>query len=431
MTELPPSSTSKDAALARPTEASARAADGTAFLVAAIGTADSGVDGLSLLLQGLRPEVPMALVVLLLVPEEQQGRLIEMLTGRTALKLVEAEDGMVVQAGNAYLLSPGRPIVVSEGQLRFEPALSKSVGAQLDELFRSVADCYRERAVGVVLSGETPEGAAGLREIKAVGGITIAERASSSDLLPKAPTGTAARAADILLPIAEIGRELTRLAELPLFQGKPGPDSTETSATEEIYAAIFRLLRRGTGVDFSHYKRPTIARRMARRMALRRVPSLATYAELFQKDPAEVQSLHEDVLIHVTSFFREPDTFDVLKKSVFPELIAHRDAEPIRVWVPGCSTGEKVYSLAISLCETLEGDAGSIPIQLFGTDISRVAVETARAGFYDDAAVAEVSPERLRRFFSKQMAAIALAKRFENVVCSHAKTSRGIRRFPG
>jgi two-component system CheB/CheR fusion protein len=179
-----------------------------------------------------------------------------------------------------------------------------------------------------------------------------------------------------------------------------GKDRVEDN-DEEQYTAIFRLLRRGTGVDFSHYKRPTIARRIARRMALRRAPTLADYVEVLQQDALEVQHLQEDVLIHVTSFFREPESFEALRQSVFPALIRDRDDAPIRIWVPGCSSGEEVYSLAITLFEALEEEAELVPIQFFGTDVSKTSVERARAGLYSEATVADIAPERLRRFFSK------------------------------
>ncbi len=192
------------------------------------------------------------------------------------------------------------------------------------------------------------------------------------------------------------------LAALPLYRtAKSDEEPPEPSATEELYADIFRVLRRSTGVDFGGYKRPTIARRVARRMALCRVQTLAEYLDFLNENVAEVATLAEDVLIHVTSFFREPDSFAALANSVLPNLLRERGESPLRIWVPGCASGEEVYSLAITLFESFAEDAELVPLQIFGTDVSKTSVERARAGVYAEAIAAEVSPERLRRFFSK------------------------------
>jgi two-component system CheB/CheR fusion protein len=370
------------------------------FLVAAVGASAGGLDAFTRLVRDMPANAPLALVLVQHLARDQQSLLPEILGRRTAMTVVEARDEMPIEVGHVYIIPAAAHMTVTDGHLLIRPRPPGASGIQVDLLFRSLAECYGEKAVGVVLSGGAADGAAGLGEIKAVGGITLAQRPDDAqiDAMPRA--AIAAGAADIVLPVGEIGTELLRLSALPVFASKAREDPPEET-DEQHYAAIFRLLRRGTGVDFSHDKRPTIARRIARRMALRRALTLADYVELLQRDTVEVQHLQEDVLIHVTSFFREPESFETLRQSVFPALIREREDAPIRIWVPGCSSGEEVYSLAITLFEALEEEAELVPIQFFGTDVSKTSVERARAGLYSEAAVADIAPERLRRFFSK------------------------------
>jgi two-component system, chemotaxis family, CheB/CheR fusion protein len=253
-----------------------------------------------------------------------------------------------------------------------------------------------------VLSGGAGDGAGGLCEIKAAGGITIAQAPDDAhvDGMPKAAIATGA--VDIVLPADAIGAKLLELAELQPFESPDASLVASTSAAidEDAFERLLRLLRRATGVDFTYYKRPTILRRITRRMALRRLHDLDDYVTLLQKDALEVQNLYEDVLIHVTSFFREPESFAALTEAVLPRLLRVASEGTIRIWVPGCSTGEEVYSLAISLCEALEHAERGAPIQIFGTDVSERAVQTARLGVYPDSIASEVTAQRLARFFA-------------------------------
>ena len=368
-----------------------------AFLVAAVGASAGGLEAFSRLAGEIPADAPLALVLVQHLARGQQSLLTEILGRRTALTVVEARDYMAIEAGHAYIIPPDAHMTVNDGHLRLQPRPPGPGGIQVDLLFRSLAECYGEKAVGVVLSGSASDGAAGLREIKAAGGFTIAQRPDDAQIDGMPRAAIASGAADVVLPAEGIAAELLRLSALPLFVD----GQRDVATDEELYTEIFRILRRGTGVDFSYYKRPTVARRIARRMALVRSLTLKDYLEILKADPAEVQQIQEDVLIHVTSFFREPESFAVLKELVFPTLIRDREDSAIRIWVPGCSSGQEVYSLAIALFETLEEQAESIPIQFFGTDVSKTSVEQARAGVYPDVAVADVSPERLRRFFSK------------------------------
>jgi two-component system, chemotaxis family, CheB/CheR fusion protein len=368
------------------------------FLVAAIGASAGGLEAFSRLMGEIPANAPLALVLVQHLARGQQSLLTEILTRRTALTVLEARDGMPIQVGHAYTIPADVHMTVSDrGQLHLVPRPKGAGNVQVDLLFRSLAEYYREKAVGVVLSGGAADGAAGLCEIKAAGGFTIAQRPDDAQDASMPRAAIAAGAVDMVLPAEEIATELLRLAALPLF----ATTSRDVTLDEDLYAEIFRLLRRGTGVDLSYYKRPTVARRIARRMALVRSQTLSEYVERLKKDSLEVQQLQEDVLIHVTSFFREPDSFIALKEAVFPILLRDRGDAAIRIWVPGCSSGQEVYSLAIALFETLEERIEVLPVQFFGTDVSKTSVEQARAGVYAEAAVSDLSPERLSRFFSK------------------------------
>ena len=289
-----------------------------AFLVAAVGASAGGLEAFSRLAGEIPADAPLALVLVQHLARGQQSLLTEILGRRTALTVVEARDYMPIEAGHAYIIPPDAHMTVNDGHLRLQPRPPGPGGIQVDLLFRSLAECYGEKAVGVVLSGSATDGAAGLREIKAAGGFTIAQRPDDAQIDGMPRAAIASGAADVVLPAEEIAAELLRLSALPLFVD----GQRDVATDEDLYTEIFRILRRGTGVDFSYYKRPTVARRIARRMALVRSLTLKDYLEILKADPAEVQQIQEDVLIHVTSFFREPESFAA------PEGIGLSDPDP-------------------------------------------------------------------------------------------------------
>jgi two-component system, chemotaxis family, CheB/CheR fusion protein len=243
----------------------------------------------------------------------------------------------------------------------------------------------------------------GVTAIKGEGGITFAQDNSAKyDGMPA--SAIASGSVDLVLPPDGIAHELTRIAGHPYVSGDGIELEAEVGDTrEEQMVQVFGLLRRTTRVDFSEYKPPTIGRRVARRMALHKIEKLADYVALLQKDRAEIDALYQDLLINVTSSFRDPDAFEALKKVVYAELLKLRENSPttIRIWVPGCSTGEETYSHAISLMEFLGEERMEVPVQIFGTDLSETAIQRARSGLYKETVEADVSPIRLRRFFHR------------------------------
>jgi two-component system CheB/CheR fusion protein len=282
----------------------------------------------------------------------------------------------------------------------------------INAFLRALAEDQRERAVGVILSGTGSDGTEGLRAIKAAGGITVAQDPASAKYDSMPHSAIAAGVADIILPPEDIARELVRIGQSPALvraQALPADETPPAGAGE--LNAIFSLLRRASGIDFSGYKPATVTRRIKRRMLLHQIEKLAGYIRYLQTNAAEIDALYQDLLIDVTQFFRDPEVFEALKARVLPRLTENRTAEtPVRVWVPGCATGEEAYSIAICLLEFFS-ERGSIPsVQLFATDINEAALVKARAGIYPDSIAQDVSAERLRQFFTRTEAGYRISK---------------------
>src|SRR5581483_4564364 len=280
----------------------------------------------------------------------------------------------------------------------------------IDTFFYSLAADLKQNAIGVILSGTASDGTLGLRAIKAEGGITFAQDQSAKfDSMPR--NAVTAGVVDFVLSPSQIARELSALAK----------HSSRTNAAPPIeklpaYNKLMSLLRSTTDVDFLQYKQATVRRRLMRRLLLHRMDDLDQYLNFVQQNPKEVHGLYEDLLINVTEFFRDPSVFEALRQLAFPAIMKDRKpGDPIRVWVPGCSTGEEVYSLAISLVQFLEAIGAEYPLQIFGTDISERAVDKARTGVYSATAVSSVPQNILRRFFVKTDAGFQIARSIREV----------------
>jgi two-component system CheB/CheR fusion protein len=373
------------------------------FLVVGMGASAGGVEALTQFFRAMPANTGMVFIVVPHIARSQEG-MPDVLRTSTDMTVVQAVDGMVLEADHVYVAPPGAQVELEAGMLRLIPRpIDRSQYTPIDHFFRSLADYARSRAVGIVLSGMASDGSAGLRDVKGGGGIAIAQEPQSAlhDSMPRSAIATGS--VDLVLTPAAMAEELVRIASHPLVDGGKGKRPAELiKADEGQWAKVFKLLRQAGGVDFTYYKQPTIQRRLQRRMVLHKTTSVGEYLRLLQANPAEVKALYQDLLIHVTRFFRDPESFEVLTTRVFPQVAkAAGDESPIRIWVPGCSTGEEPYSIAIALLEFLGDKAAAVPIQVFATDVSDTAVEQARAGVYPDNIAADVSPERLRRFFSK------------------------------
>jgi len=403
--------TPKSVAPAEPAEAPGHDAEHAAsstprpafqFPVIAIGASAGGLEAIRAVLSELPPDPGAAILIAQHLARDRDSLLPDILASDSRLRVVEARAGAAVEPDRAYVMPPNAQMILSDGHLRLEPRPpGLAPPMPVDFLFRSLAQHAGEAAIAVVLSGTGSDGAQGIREIKAAGGITIVQEPASAryDGMPRAALAT--EAVDLVLSPSEIAREVAHLARH--FRVAVGDEREPTLEMRgEDIDRIFLVLRNETGVDFTNYKRPTIRRRLQRRMVVNKVTRLADYVDLLSRQPSEVRSLYQDLLIHVTRFFREPESFEAMAQDVFPALLEQRPREaPIRVWVPGCSTGEEAYSIAIALLEFLAARASTTPVQVFATDLAENAIERARSGLYPENIASDVSPERLRRFFTR------------------------------
>jgi two-component system CheB/CheR fusion protein len=372
--------------------------------VVGIGASAGGLEAVTALLRGVPPHSGMAFVVIQHLDPTHGSALPALLQRATVMPVTEATHGMPVEANCVYVIPPNRTLRVEKRRIKVSPrAVGHQIHLPVDSFLESLAAEEAERGVGVILSGNGSDGTRGALAVKAAGGVTFAQDETSAKYTSMPANAVAAGCIDFVMTPEAIAKKLVRLAGQPVRAAKAKATAVPRPRTEEqAFGQIVALLRQRCAVDFTHYKRATIDRRIQRRMGLRNIESLRRYAEYLRLHAAETQELFNDILIHVTGFFRDARVFPLLKKKVFPRLLKGRHPEaPLRIWVAGCSSGEEVYSLAMVLMEFLAERRAPFPVQLFGTDISLAALERARAGFYPAGIAADVSQERLRRFFTK------------------------------
>ncbi|MHB8603688.1 MAG: chemotaxis protein CheB, partial [Thermoplasmatota archaeon] len=385
--------------------AAADPAAGAPFPIVGVGASAGGFEAFAELVRGLPSKPGLAVVLVQHLDPTHEGHLVRLIGRETRLAVLEATDGMRVEPDHVYVIAPGAILALRGGVLRVTPrGVDPGHHNVIDRFFRSLAEDRQQAAIGVVLSGTLSDGAQGLREIKSVGGFTFAQTPESAKYREMPRNAIATGVVDFVLDPPAIARELTKIgAHVTLApEDDVGGPATMGLGGEKDFADILRFLRLRKNVDFTRYKRATILRRMQRRMIASHKETLREYAMLLKEDPREIDALFDDVLIHVTRFFREEDAFAALRDVVFPAIVANRPpGRAIRVWVPGCSTGEEAYSVAIALTEFLHDNGLDYPIQIFATDVSEKAIRAAREGIYSEAIADDVSKTRLLRFFQK------------------------------
>jgi two-component system, chemotaxis family, CheB/CheR fusion protein len=373
--------------------------------IVGIGASAGGLETFTQLLKALPSDTGMAFVLIQHLDPRHESMLAKLLSTATRMPATEVKEPERVLPNHIYVISPNADIAVQQGVLhavvRNEPA---GRHMPVDYFFRSLAEDQGARAIGVVLSGTGSDGTLGLRAVKAEGGITFAQepRSAKYDGMPQ--SAIRAECVDFVLPPAGIAKELSEISRLPNI-GLSHPEETAPPlpAYGKESGRILQLLRAASGVEFTYYKKATIQRRIARRMALHRIERVSAYLKYLEVHPEELDALSRDFLVHTASFFEEPDFFRTLESKIFPQILAAKSAnEPIRIWVPRCSTGEEAYSIAICLFEAFGDQAASRPVRIFATDVSEQALEKARFGAYPESALAQVSEERLRRFFVRE-----------------------------
>ena len=390
-------------------EAGAPAA-GSPFPIVGVGASAGGLEAFTQMLSALPVDTGMAFVLVQHLAPTRASLLAEILSRTTAMPVMEVQEELRVAPNHVYVIPPDRNMVISQDTLQLLPRQEgRGQNRPIDVFFRSLAEHQKHQAIGVILSGTATDGTLGLEEIKAEGGITFAQDdTAQQDSMPC--SAVASGCVDFVLPPDEIAREIDRIARHPYVAPVPPAKGTAPAGDPDL-RKILETVRRGTGVDFSQYKASTLHRRIARRMVVHRIDGLQDYARFLRKNPDEVATLYRDMLINVTSFFRGPETFEALKTKILPKLFKDRSRhEPLRIWVPGCSTGEEAYSLAIICAELAEARGKPAAVQIFATDLNGAAIDKARAGVYEKSIEHDVSPERLRRFFVEVDGSYRVAK---------------------
>ncbi|MEO6058288.1 MAG: chemotaxis protein CheB [Gemmatimonadales bacterium] len=383
-------------------------ADGPSRVVG-IGMSAGGLEACTRLLAGLPSDTGLAFLLIPHLSPTHPSQLAEILSRRAPVPVTEVGDGDRMHRDHLYVLPPDRSVRIADGYLRLAPREARDGGPTvIDECFASLAEAWGREAVGVILSGTGSDGTQGLQAIKARGGTTYAQDFASAayDGMPR--SAVEAGGVDFTLPPEQIARSLVAgaggPAEAPEDDRPPadegGPTPTLSPDDAQALEAILGVLQDATAADFQHYKRPTMARRIARRAGELGQRDLGGYLALLREQPSEVENLLAGVLIQVTEFFRDPGMYDGLRSTVLPALLARRaEASPLRVWVAGCATGEEAYSTAIVLAEVESDLKRQFPHKIFASDLSQPAITTARRGFYPTGIASQVSAERLERFF--------------------------------
>ncbi len=372
--------------------------------VVGIGASAGGLEVFKLLLADLPADAGLGIVFIQHLDPKHHSMLAEILARATTMPVSEAADGTLVEANHVYVIPANVDLTIADGTLKLAPR-TQAPGSHMpiDGFLRSVADQCGSRAIGVILSGTGSDGSAGVEAIKAAGGVTFAQDAATAKFAGMPQAAVATGCVDFVLPPENIAAELARIGRHPYIADAAHTQQEITpAADEEQFGSILGILHGATGVDFSLYREKMIKRRILRRLALRNIGTLAEYSERLKNDPEELKALHRDLLISVTSFFRDRESFECLKKVIFPRIMQGRAAdETIRIWVAGCATGEEAFSIAILLQEYLSETGAVFPVQIFASDISLGAIEKARTGRYLENIAADITPERLSLYFTK------------------------------
>jgi two-component system CheB/CheR fusion protein len=425
------------------------------FPIVGVGASAGGLEAFSSLLKHLPLDTGMGFVLVQHLDPEHDSALTQLLGRATLLPVTEVTNNLRVEPNHVYVIPPNTNLSIADGVLTLGPRpKTRTPHRSIDFFFEALAKDQRDCAIGVILSGTATDGTRGLEAIKAEGGITFAQDDSARyDSMPR--SAAASGSVDFILSPEDIATELARIAKHPAVAGAPTgsaedrasatapeddeaplasggrgtprtgatraraeADTPETigTSTEDGFKKILLLLRNSSSVDFSLYKSSTIQRRIIRRMVLTKHHTLERYAQFLRGNSRELGALYSDVLISVTSFFRNPDAFDVLRRKVWPALLAQRGDEPLRVWTLGCSTGQEAYSLAMSFVEAADRAPRLRKLQVFATDLNDALLDKARHGLYAKSIAQDLSPERLRRFFVEEEGGYRVSKALREMI---------------
>jgi len=375
------------------------------FPIVGIGASAGGLAAFEAFFSGMPAGMDpgMAFVLVQHLAPDHESILTDLIRRCTGMQVFEVEDGMVVQPNCIYIIPPNRDMAFLHGTLQLmEPAAPRGQRLPIDFFFRSLAQDQRERAICIVLSGTGSDGTLGVRAIKGEGGMVMAQNPGSTDYdgMPRSAISTGL--VDYELPPAEMAPQLIGYVA-HAFGKPPRAASASPPKSENVLNKVFILLRAQTGHDFSNYKPSTIQRRIERRMAIHQIDTMDGYLKYLHHTPTEAEALFRDLLIGVTSFFRDPAAFKALEEQVIPKMLGGKPGGgAVRVWSPGCSTGEEAYSIAILLREGMDLLKQTFPVQIFATDLDSQSIASARVGLFPASIATDLSPERLSRFFTAE-----------------------------
>ena len=390
----------------------------TAFPIVGIGASAGGLEALELFLEHVPVDSGMAFVIVQHLDPTHKGIMPELLQRVTGMSVVQVKDRTKVRQNRVYVIPPNKDMSILHGVLYLlDPAAPRGLRLPIDFFLRSLAQDRREHSIGVILSGMGSDGTLGLRAIKEKAGLALAQEPATArfDGMPR--SAVEAGLADIVAPVGELpGKIMAYLQRTPLIVN---PELAMDDKSQNILKKAIILLRAHTGHDFSLYKKNTLYRRIERRMGLHQITKMAHYVNYLQENPQELDFLFKELLIGVTDFFRDPSAWEQMRDVALPALLENRPSgQALRAWVPGCSTGEEAYSLAMTLKEVSESLKlkGRFAMQIFATDLDRDAIDKARQGFFSDTIASDVSPERLGRFFVKEERGYRISKEIREMV---------------
>ncbi len=389
----------------RPLPARVPDRDPSDFPVVGIGASAGGLEACGKLLDALPARNGMAFILVQHLNPDHESMMVDLLAGHTSMTVRQAKDGMLIEREHLYVIPPGRYLSVSNGVLHLsEPGAHHGARLPVDFLLHSLAKERGARAICVILSGTGADGSLGLKSVKEKGGLVIAQDPDEAgyDGMPRSAILTGA--VDLVLRVAKIPEALVK-SDRRIALSPPRKEMSPQDAAKDYFSEIIDLLRKKTAHDFTLYKQGTLQRRIEKRMAIVAIGAnnFDRYLDILQNDPHEIDLLAKDLLINVTSFFRDAKVFDLLAKKIVPDLVrSHAPDRPLRIWIAGCSTGEEIYSLAMLFREQITAAKLDVKLQVFASDVDPDAIAIAREGFYPETIEADVSPARLARFFSKE-----------------------------
>jgi len=387
------------------------------FPIVGIGASAGGLEALEGFIANIPSGCNIAFVIIQHLAPKHKSIMDSLLQKYTDMKILPVKDRMKVEPNCIYLNPPNKDVsIIKRSFCLMEPTRAHAVNLPIDHFFRSLAEDQAEKAICIILSGTGTDGTLGLKAIKGSGGMTMVQIESQAkyDNMPRSAIDTGM--VDYILPVEKMPKELLKYAQHPYIEGAK-KKITPKQKYLDFVNKIFLLIRTATGHDFSNYKQNTIRRRIERRMAVHQIGKIEQYVKYLIEKPAEVETLYKDMLITVTNFFRDPAAFDILEKKIIKQIVKDKAAEyPIRIWVPGCGTGEEAYSIAILLVEAMSKLKKHMDVQIFATDLDDVSIEYARVGSYPEAIAADVSAARLQRFFIREDSTYRIKKHIREMV---------------